>query len=67
MQYGDIAGAMKAGTLAAVLHMEGCEAIDTELSALETGRTNQASTSVSYACSFSRPSMDVVSQSAISS
>jgi membrane dipeptidase len=31
----DIAGAMKAGTFAAVLHMEGCEAIDAELSALE--------------------------------
>lgn len=31
----DIAGAMKTGTFAAVLHMEGCEAIDAELSALE--------------------------------
>ncbi len=31
----DIAKAIKAGTFAAVLHMEGCEAIDAELSALE--------------------------------
>jgi len=32
----DIAAAMEAGKFAAVLHMEGCEAIDAELSALET-------------------------------
>ncbi|MEQ1941799.1 dipeptidase [Mesorhizobium sp. VNQ89] len=32
----DIAAAMKDGVFAAVLHMEGCEAIDAELSALET-------------------------------
>jgi membrane dipeptidase len=31
----DITGAMKKGIFAAVLHMEGCEAIDAELSALE--------------------------------
>ncbi|RLP23902.1 dipeptidase [Mesorhizobium sp. YM1C-6-2] len=32
----DIAAAIEAGKFAAVLHMEGCEAIDAELSALET-------------------------------
>jgi membrane dipeptidase len=32
----DIAAAARDGTFAAVLHMEGCEAIDAELSALET-------------------------------
>ena len=32
----DIAAAIDAGVFAAVLHMEGCEAIDAELSALET-------------------------------
>ncbi|MCX7303490.1 MAG: dipeptidase [Hyphomicrobiales bacterium] len=32
----DIAAAIKGGVFAAVLHMEGCEAIDADLSALET-------------------------------
>jgi membrane dipeptidase len=32
----DIAAAIRSGAFAAVLHMEGCEALDTELAALET-------------------------------